>query len=129
MTKPFAPYKLELPLALRRLHNNFHVDKLYAWGGNEINGTLPPPPEPDELEGELEYEVDSILDAKKQRGKIRFLVRWKGYSPEHDSWEPEEALANAPEKLTEFYHEFPTAPGAEKHSRGLEEGVREEEDE
>ena len=121
-------YELELPHTMR-IHPVFHVSLLTPHREDKIPGRVQPAPPPVVVDGDEEYEVDSILDAKKQRGKIRFLVHWKGYSPEHDSWEPEEALANAPEKLTEFYREFPTAPGAEKHSRGLEEGVREDEDE
>ena len=36
------------------------------------------------------------------RGQEEFLVRWKGYSPFDDTWEPRANLANAPERIAEF---------------------------
>jgi hypothetical protein len=38
-------YKLKLPQDLHQLHNNFHINKLYHWKGNNVNGLLLPPPE------------------------------------------------------------------------------------
>jgi len=39
------------------------------------------------------YEVAKIVDFKKKiSGKREFLVRWKGYTWEDDTWEPEENL-------------------------------------
>ncbi|KAF8824214.1 hypothetical protein HHX47_DHR8000230 [Lentinula edodes] len=59
-------YCLDLPLSLDRLHPIFHVDKLYPWKGNPINGEITTPPELVYLEDkdELEYEVEEILDSR-----------------------------------------------------------------
>jgi hypothetical protein len=46
-------YKLALPPALR-VHDVFHVDRLSPYKGNEVNGQVPPPPEPITIEGEEE---------------------------------------------------------------------------
>ncbi|ORX38261.1 hypothetical protein BD324DRAFT_620189 [Kockovaella imperatae] len=43
----------------------------------------------EEEEEEGEYEVESIVDHKMQNGKYIYLVSWKGYGPEHNTWEPE----------------------------------------
>jgi hypothetical protein len=56
-------YKLALPPALR-IHDVFHVDCLSPYKGNEVNGQVPPPPEPVQVDGEEEYEVDHIRDSK-----------------------------------------------------------------
>ncbi|CAH8873823.1 unnamed protein product [Trichobilharzia szidati] len=31
--------------------------------------------------------VESIVDKRVRRGRVEYLVRWKGFPPEHDSWE------------------------------------------
>lgn len=102
-------YRLALPPALK-LHDVFHVDRLSPWRGNEVNGRLPPPPEPVEVEGEEEYEVDRILDSRRYRNQLQYLVRWKGYGEGEDSWEPASNLTNAPEKVAEFHKHAPSAP-------------------
>jgi len=62
---------------------------------------LPSPPE--EIEGELEYEIESILKHRKSRNRIQYLVKWKDYGPQFNSWEPEETLLeNAAEIINEY---------------------------
>jgi len=36
------------------------------------------------------------------KGKEKFLVRWKGYTVEEDTWESRENLENAKELVEEF---------------------------
>ncbi|XP_059222756.1 ABC transporter F family member 4 isoform X2 [Stomoxys calcitrans] len=43
-------------------------------------------------EEEEEWEVDKIIDyAEEKKGRV-FRIRWKGFGPKHDTWEPEENL-------------------------------------
>ena len=102
-------YRLALPPALK-LHNVFHVDRLSPWRGNEVNGRTPPPPDPIEVDGEEEYEVDRILDSRRYRNQLQYLVRWKGYGEGKDSWEPAKNLDNAPEAVADFHRRNPSAP-------------------
>lgn len=97
-----AAYKLELPASLK-LHNVFHVSLLKLHKSGPANATTPPPP-PELIEGEYEYEVESILSHRFLRNnKTEFLVKWLGYGPEHNTWEPEANCAHCPDKLTEYW--------------------------
>ena len=53
-------------------------------------------------EYEYEYEVENILSKKIKNGKTYYKVKWKNYSKEEASWEPEENLKNAPAIVSEF---------------------------
>jgi len=57
---------------------------------------------PVEIEGVEEWEVEKILNKRKIRGVDKYLVRWKRFTAEHDTWEKREALGNAEEVLEEF---------------------------
>ncbi len=91
-------YEVELPKKYK-IHNVFHIEKLkkYVSNGEELKL-----PEPDIINDVEEYEVEQILDQKKVRGKEYFLVKWKNYTHEHDSWEPVKNLENASEALEDF---------------------------
>jgi chromodomain protein Y len=68
--------------------------------------TLPDPPPGVEVQGEIEYEVDAVLDLKIKNGKKYYLVRWLGYERNEDSWEPEENLIHAQDKLAAFHSRY-----------------------
>jgi hypothetical protein len=58
------------------------------------------------VDGEPEWEVESILDKQVRRAgrgwSTKYLVRWKGWGPEHDSWELLRNLHNAKELVEEY---------------------------
>jgi hypothetical protein len=44
-----------------------------------------------------------VLDWQRRKGKpLEFLVKWKGYSLEHNTWEPSSSLVHAPEAMARF---------------------------
>ena len=69
----------------------------------------PPPPEPEIVNGEERYEVESIENSRLQRGKMEYLVKWKGYTRENNTWEPEGNI-DAPRAIADFHRRFPSAP-------------------
>ena len=65
-------------------------------------GRQPDRPDPVVIEGEEEHEVERVLKQRTHRGKKEYLVRWKGYGAEDDTWEPEANLDHADELFKDF---------------------------
>ena len=57
---------------------------------------------PIEIEEVKEQEIERILNKRKIRGVDKYLVRWKGFIVENDTWEKKEDLGNIREALEEF---------------------------
>ena len=74
-------------------HPVFHTGLLKPWN---VNSRFQPPPKPVIIDAQAEYRVETIIDHKfARRGKTRtlsYLVKWVGHGPEHNSWEPANAL-------------------------------------
>lgn len=113
-----AAVKLDLP-ATMRIHNVFHVSLLKPY---RPDGCRQPPPMPVMLEGEEWFTVEKILQHRdlevvthcktkrrpKRTQKVReYLIKWAGYSDDHNTWEPEENVT--PEAIRAYteYRETP----------------------
>ena len=105
-----AAVKLDIPAAWK-LHNVFHVSLLKLW-----NGPLTPEPLTVQVEGFPEYEIEQVLSHRLQtRGRGRpvtmYLVKWKGFGDEHNTWEPEANLTADGKytntKLTDYWKLIP----------------------
>ena len=90
------------------MHNVFHISLFRPY----IEGKSPrSPPIPEVIKGEFEFIVQRIMkfkvveDNQKSKKNREFLVRWKGYSAEHDTWEPEDNLTNCPSILEKYKKE------------------------
>jgi hypothetical protein len=94
---------------LLKLHDIFHVDCLLPWKGNEVNGKLPPPPGPSEIDDKEEYEVEAILDSRFFWWQLQYLVQWKGYDAGHNMWIPWFNV-NSEELVNAFHRDNPNAP-------------------
>ena len=57
-----------------------------------------------------EYEVDTIIDSRIYKGKLQYLVHWKGYDESKRTWEPVSNLKNSPEIVEQFHKSNPSAP-------------------
>ena len=54
-------------------------------------------------------EVEEILDSRWHWRRFQFLVKWKGFSREHNSWEVASDI-KVPDLVTEYYWKHPAAP-------------------
>lgn len=53
-----------------------------------------------------EFEVEDILQSREDDGVRMFLVKWKGYPPDNNTWEPESNLTNASDAIRKFWEEL-----------------------
>ena len=90
-------YQLEIPKSWK-IHPVFHASLLTPYKENDIY----PQPPPDLINGEEEYEVEWILKHRGHPKRHQYLIRWKGYTADEDSWQNEADLGNALELLQEY---------------------------
>ena len=105
---PFEVERQVGPLAYRlKLHPVFNVVKLSAAPDDPIPGRKPQaPPPPIVVDGEPEWEVEEVLDSCWHRRRFQFLIKWKGFSREHNSWEVASDV-KAPDLVAEYYRRHP----------------------
>ncbi|MBW0466379.1 hypothetical protein O181_006094 [Austropuccinia psidii MF-1] len=102
-----------LPSQWKSIHPVFNISLLEQVKTSTIPNQNQEPPPPIIIEEEEEWEVSRILDSKLQRGKLWYLVEFKGFiqDPERSTWEPTENLKNCPELIKDFYSLYPDKPG------------------
>jgi len=95
---------------MRQLHPVFNIVKLSATPEDPILGrklqALPPPIVVDRKE---EWEVEEILNSRWYWRRFQFLVKWKGFSREHNFWEVASDVKTL-DLVTEYYRKYLAAP-------------------
>lgn len=84
-----SAYQLKLPDAMK-CHPVFHVSLLHPY---TADGAVQPPPPIYFQDNAPYYEVEEVLSHKEVRSGKRkvkkYLIKWAGYGPEHNTWEPQ----------------------------------------
>ena len=93
-------YKLNLPEAYR-IHPVFHVSLLEPY--HERSDAVAIEPADIDIDGEESWEVEAILAHRDRKRPARreYLVRWRGFAPSSDSWEPKDNF-NTTEVIEEY---------------------------
>ena len=92
--------ELQLPGSMR-IHPVVNVSWIVRYK-EQVKGQKVEEVKPVEIEGVEEWEVEKILNKKRMRGVEKYLVWWKGFTAEGDTWERIENLKNAEEAIKEF---------------------------
>jgi Chromo (CHRromatin Organisation MOdifier) domain len=104
-------YVLDLPESVK-CNNLFHADRLRKASMDPLPQQTYSAPEPEEINGEPEYEVERILASRLfgSRKLLQYQVAWKGYDPD-EAWYNASNFKNSPIKLKEFHTQYPTMAG------------------
>ncbi|KAL0152980.1 hypothetical protein M9458_051733 [Cirrhinus mrigala] len=105
-------FRLQLP-ADYRISPTFHVSLLKPAGDPEgvenLDETAPWGPPPTIIDGEEVYRVNTILDSRRRRGHLQYLVDWEGFGPEERSWVAAGDILD-PSLTTDFHSTHYTPP-------------------
>ena len=93
-------YRIDLKGRFQHVHNVSYVSYLKNHIPRSSSTT---PPEPIQVEGEDHFEVEALLKHRYMGNSWQYLVKWLGYSPEHDGWFHEEELAYGVEAILRLY--------------------------
>ena len=102
--------ELKLPKMLR-IHPVVNISRLKLYLG-PLPGQPVSHPGPIHVteDHDEEYEVDAIIDSCIYKGRLQYLVHWKGYDESERTWEPVSNLKNSPEIVEQFHASHPSAP-------------------
>jgi Chromo (CHRromatin Organisation MOdifier) domain len=105
ITKEVSPVVFQLTLPPQwRIHNVFHASLLMPYKETEEYGDNFMQLPPELINGQEEYEVEQIMNSRRIgcTWKLQYLLRWKGYSHAHDSWQ-DTTEVHAPEWVKEYH--------------------------
>jgi len=111
--------ELELPNSIK-IHPVVNVSRVRKYT-SQVEGQRKEKPQLVVIEGEKEWEVEKIINKQWVRGREKYLVWWKEYTAEEDTWENKENLKNAMEAVDEFERKYSREEEEEARRQEIEE--------
>lgn len=103
-------YKLQLPFKWKKIHPVVNECLLSPFTPPSFSSQQPPPQPPTVLVDDIpEHEIEKIIDSREVKGKIEYLIHWKGFPREEREWLPVKELKNAQKLVREFHSLHPDA--------------------
>ena len=98
-------YEFDLPDTMR-IHPVFHVFKLLPVPTDLFPGQVQPPAQPIEVEGDVSWEVEEILDLKHVQGDhVQYLIKW--VDTDAPTWELFINADECDDELERFHSTYP----------------------
>jgi len=109
-------FTLELPPGLCGIHPVFHTSMLKPITLNTMLIGMQDPLPPIEIDSEVEYVVEAILDSKIDQCRtclLQYVIKWEGHdgTPDETSWTDTSLCENTPNLIEEFKWCYPNKPG------------------
>ena len=97
-------YRLELYPTMK-IKNVFHPKYLRKTLNDLLPGYVQPPAPPVVVDREEEHEVNDILDSKREYGRLKYRVQWKGSRVRDLTWynTDDSEFDNAKEIVNDFH--------------------------
>ena len=103
-------YTLALPPQLKALHPTFNIEKLKhyrdgraAFPDRPLLHPRPPPIAPADSNGDAVWVVERVTAKRKAGRGVQYLVAWKGYPAEENTWQSRSSLLpGAADALADF---------------------------
>jgi len=106
-----STYKLQLPMTWKSVYPIFNECVLTPYSPPQFPSQVrPPPPPPDLVAGVEEQEIEEVLDSRLRRGRLEYLVQWKGFPREEQEWKTTAELSHAKEAVADFHRLHPASP-------------------
>ena len=102
-------YRIKFPLSVK-VHPIIPPNRLRKAAQDPLPGQTVEPPDPIQVEGENEWEVEKVLAVRQRRDKLQYRIQWLGFDEDPD-WYPASNIKNAPHKLRDFHTAHPDRPG------------------
>jgi len=96
--------ELQLP-SIVKIYPVVNVSRIRRYVG-QVEEQRKEQPAPVIIEGEEEWKVERILNKQQIREKDKYLVYWKRFTVESDTWKERENLKNTKEAIKEFKKEY-----------------------
>ena len=96
--------RLRLPATVQ-LHPVFHVSLLEHAADDPFPKQIAPPPPAVIVDGEEEWEVETIFDSRLHYNRLPYLVNWKGY--DIPTWQPATELEHSSDLVRELHQLWP----------------------
>ncbi len=119
-------YRLKLGDSVGRIHPVFHVSLLEPCPTSVRASAQESGAQLEVEDEEQEWVVEDIRDSCVRSRELQYLVKWKGFPEEENTWEPVAHLGNSMELVEEFHQANPEKPNQATLEKALQEAAEKE---